>query len=184
MKTLKALKNYRISNLMVFILTIIVLTSVSVKAKTINVSSIASLKSENEEDNIDSNIFHLYFDDLKTYARSTTSSDLLIKNTLDYNNNNKTGISIILGTDSSKPYLADLMSKLEKDNNIDSTIGVIASSVTNLHIPRLLFSSYETNHKKIEKHISGVIGLVLRGNIEIQTIAVLYYYYCYNYFIV
>ena len=76
------------------------------------------------------------------------------------------------------------MSKLEKDNNIDSTIGVIASSVTNLHIPRLLFSSYETNHKKIEKHISGVIGLVLRGNIEIQTIAVLYYYYCYNYFIV
>ena len=63
----------------------------------------------------------------------------------------KSGISIILGTDSCKPYLSDLMNKLEKDNNIDSTIGVIASSVTNLHIPRILYSSYASNHKKIEK---------------------------------
>ena len=76
------------------------------------------MKSEKEEDTIKSSLFHLNADDLKSYARSSITSDLLIKNTLDYKTNDQSGISILFGTDSCKPYLADLMSKLEKDNNI------------------------------------------------------------------
>ena len=130
-----------------------------------------SLQGSTLDETVNSELFQLGLSDLKSYARSSDYSDLLIKNTLNKEINDN-GISIIFGTESSKPYLSDFMSKLDRDEKIDTTIGVIASSVTNLHIPRILYSSIESNHKKIEKHTSGIIGLNLRGDIDVQTVIV------------
>ena len=123
---------------------------------------VASLASD-----INPELISMTVDQLKSYCQPLSGD------TVSFASNDDGGIAMLLATESTKPRLNDLLRALETKENVRGAFGAVASSVTNLHTPKLFCAEKGSDDwTTFEKLINGVVGLKLKGNIAMRTIMV------------
>ncbi len=97
----------------------------------------------------------------------TDNISKLLAGNKDQKNDKNGSITLLLATESVKNNLSEIVSKIKYKLNTD-VFGAVASSVTSLHMPKLLLSS--TDNSNFEKYNNGIIGITFSGNISIQSV--------------
>ena len=74
----------------------------------------------------------------------------------------KSILNLVISSESSKSYLAKFIDSYSASSKSGNTIGFIASSITALHLPKVILDRSDT----LEKYGSGVVGLSLKFSNE------------------
>ena len=114
------------------------------------------------DDDVDVSTFSLTKEEMVEYMRDDRK-----KVRVDQGNN-KTPM-MLFTTEQCKPYLSDFINELEKREGGEA-FGAIASSVTSLHQPKVFVGGGDLEGEW-SRFSSGMVGLVLSGNIAVKTLS-------------
>jgi FIST N domain len=80
-------------------------------------------------------------------------------------------VVLLFATEQAKPNLAQFVTSFGERENVE-VLGAVASSVTSLHIPRVFLATASASGSvaPVERYSSGVAGLVLKGNVCVETV--------------
>lgn len=118
------------------------------------------------DDDVSTTTFRLDPDDISSYLSNGKLSVDKLPQSLTSDS-----VTFLFATENAKSNLADLVTKLRVDTQ-SSVFGAVASSVTALQMPKLfLYEDGSLTSSEFEKFNTGVVGLVLSGNVCVQTVA-------------
>ena len=130
------------------------LKPVEMEARTSLSMSMISL-----DDDIGISPFIIDHDGIQEYTKEGDTTSMM--------NNEEDGIALILATENSKKFLPAFLDNMKTKEHIDESIGIMASTVTSLQLPKVFLSDNSGTFEKVTK---GLVGLKMTGNIAVDTV--------------
>lgn len=129
-------------------------------------ASISLVLADLSADGISGTVRYLSSEDIDAYINSTDNTAPPLFAAAEDGDGERP--ALLLSSDSSKKKLTQLLSTMETRERIFG-FGAVASVVTSLHTPRVFISTADAPDTW-QKHTSGVVALVLDGDVQVKTV--------------
>jgi hypothetical protein len=118
------------------------------------------------DDDIKASAFSLTGEDVAKYIKNANKSEKLLHDS----NADEGAVALLFATDNVKSRISSFVDTLGERENVEA-FGAVASSVTSLHVPKVFYADIAKGQTELLRSMNGVVGLVLSGNVKVQTVA-------------